>query len=69
MGDASDRRRHRAPLFGRRIPRPKNKAYVAAFKKANNFRPNFMSVGGYDGMHLIYEALEEDQRQDRRRQR
>ena len=28
-----------------------------AFKKANNFRPNFMSVGGYDGMHLIYEAL------------
>jgi branched-chain amino acid transport system substrate-binding protein len=36
---------------------PKNKAYVEAFKKANNFRPNFMSVGGYDGMHLIYEAL------------
>jgi branched-chain amino acid transport system substrate-binding protein len=35
----------------------KNKAYVAAFKKANNFRPNFMSVGGYDGMNLIYEAL------------
>jgi branched-chain amino acid transport system substrate-binding protein len=35
----------------------KNKDYVAAFEKANNFRPNFMSVGGYDGMHLIYEAL------------
>ncbi|WP_414710098.1 ABC transporter substrate-binding protein [Pseudorhodoplanes sp.] len=35
----------------------KNKAYVDAFQKANNFRPNFMSVGGYDGMHLIYEAL------------
>jgi branched-chain amino acid transport system substrate-binding protein len=34
-----------------------NKAYVAAFEKANDFRPNFMSVGGYDGMHLIYEAL------------
>ena len=34
-----------------------NKAYVAAFEKANHFRPNFMSVGGYDGMHLIYEAL------------
>lgn len=34
-----------------------NKAYVAAFEKANKFRPNFMSVGGYDGMHLIYEAL------------
>ncbi|MCF8475779.1 MAG: ABC transporter substrate-binding protein [Pseudolabrys sp.] len=36
----------------------KNKAYVAAFEKANNFRPGFMSVGGYDGMHLIYAALE-----------
>jgi branched-chain amino acid transport system substrate-binding protein len=35
----------------------KNKAYVEAFKKAAGFRPNFMSVGGYDGMHLIYEAL------------
>jgi branched-chain amino acid transport system substrate-binding protein len=34
-----------------------NKKYVADFKKANNFRPNFVSVGGYDGMHLIYEAL------------
>ena len=38
-------------------PSAKNRAYVEAFKKANNFRPNFMSVGGYDGMHLIYEAL------------
>ena len=36
---------------------PMNKAYVAAFEKTNNFRPAFMSVGGYDGMHLIYEAL------------
>src|SRR4029453_16534150 len=36
-----------------------NKAYVEAFKKANGgLRPNFMSVGGYDGMHMIYEALE-----------
>jgi branched-chain amino acid transport system substrate-binding protein len=35
-----------------------NKAYVEAFKKANGgLRPNFMSVGGYDGMNLIYEAL------------
>jgi len=36
---------------------PLNKAYVAAFEKANGFRPDFVSVGGYDGMHLIYEAL------------
>jgi branched-chain amino acid transport system substrate-binding protein len=35
-----------------------NKAFVAAFKKANNgMRPNFMAVSGYDGMHLMYEAL------------
>jgi branched-chain amino acid transport system substrate-binding protein len=39
-------------------PSPKNKAYVEAFTKANpGMRPNFMSVGGYDGMHVIYEAL------------
>ena len=39
-------------------PSPENKAYVAAFMDANaGMRPNFMSVGGYDGMHLIYEAL------------
>jgi branched-chain amino acid transport system substrate-binding protein len=35
-----------------------NKEYVAAIRKANNgMRADFMSVGGYDGMHLIYEAL------------
>jgi branched-chain amino acid transport system substrate-binding protein len=35
-----------------------NKAFVDAFKKANGgMRPNFMAVGGWDGMHLIYEAL------------
>jgi branched-chain amino acid transport system substrate-binding protein len=34
-----------------------NKDYVAAFEKASNMRPNFISLGGYDGMHLIYEAL------------
>jgi branched-chain amino acid transport system substrate-binding protein len=37
---------------------PENKAFVAAFQAANaGLRPNFMAVGGYDGMHLIYEAL------------
>ena len=34
-----------------------NKTYVAAIEQANNFRPDFVSLGGYDGMHLIYEAL------------
>lgn len=37
---------------------PVNKAFVAGFKAANaGMRPNFMAVGGYDGMHVIYEAL------------
>jgi branched-chain amino acid transport system substrate-binding protein len=37
---------------------PENKVFVQAFKAANNgMRPNFMAVGGYDGMHLIYEGL------------
>jgi branched-chain amino acid transport system substrate-binding protein len=36
---------------------PANKAFVEAYTKATGNRPNFMAVGGYDGMHLIYEAL------------
>ena len=39
-------------------PSAANKAYVDAFKKQNGIRPNFMSVGGYDGMRIIYRALE-----------
>ena len=35
---------------------PENKAYVAEMAKLG-LRANFHSVGGYDGMHLIYEAL------------
>ena len=39
-------------------PSALNKKFVEAFKKANNgLRPNFMAVGGYDGMRVIYEAL------------
>jgi branched-chain amino acid transport system substrate-binding protein len=38
---------------------PENKAFVAAFEKANGgMRPNFMAVGAYDGMALVYHALE-----------
>jgi branched-chain amino acid transport system substrate-binding protein len=34
-----------------------NKKFVEAFGKANNgLRPNFMAVGAYDGMRVIYEA-------------
>lgn len=37
---------------------PANKKFVAEFRKANdNQRPNFFAVGGWDGMHAIYEAV------------
>jgi branched-chain amino acid transport system substrate-binding protein len=36
---------------------PLNKAYVKDFEAHYGKRPNFISLGGYDGMHLIYEAL------------
>jgi branched-chain amino acid transport system substrate-binding protein len=34
-----------------------NKEFVAAFNGAFKRNPDFFAVGGYDGMHLIYEAL------------
>lgn len=35
-----------------------NKKFVAEFEKANRgMRPNFVAVGAYDGMRVIYEAL------------
>ncbi len=39
-------------------PSAVNIKFVDAFEKANKgMRPNFMAVGGYDGMHVIYQAL------------
>ncbi len=37
---------------------PMNKAFVAAYNKAFGRNPDIYSIGGYDGMHLIYAALE-----------
>jgi branched-chain amino acid transport system substrate-binding protein len=35
-----------------------NRAFTEAFRAgAPGMRPNFMAVGGYDGMHAIYTAL------------
>jgi branched-chain amino acid transport system substrate-binding protein len=34
-----------------------NDEFVKAFKAAFKRTPDFFAVGGYDGMHLIYEAL------------
>jgi branched-chain amino acid transport system substrate-binding protein len=43
-------------------PSAANKKFVEAFEKANKgLRPNFMAVGGYDGMRVIYEALKKTQ--------
>src|SRR5699024_10662754 len=38
---------------------PENKAYTQAYEHAYaGERPNFMSVAGYDGLHLIHKVLE-----------
>ena len=46
-----------AHMYSAAHPSAMNKDFVAAYKKAFNQRPGFMAVGGYDGIHLIYEAL------------
>jgi branched-chain amino acid transport system substrate-binding protein len=39
-------------------PSAKNKAFVKGFNEISNGRnPDIFSIGGYDGMHLIYETL------------
>jgi branched-chain amino acid transport system substrate-binding protein len=47
-----------AHLYSAAHPSAMNKEFVAAYKKAFNNRPGFMAVSGYDGIHLIYAALE-----------
>src|SRR5271154_3579081 len=46
-----------AGLYSAAHPSQLNKDYVAAYQKATGHRANFISVGGYDGMALIYQAL------------
>jgi branched-chain amino acid transport system substrate-binding protein len=46
-----------AHIYSAAHPSAMNKEFVAAYKKAFSARPGFMAVNGYDGMHLIYEAL------------
>jgi branched-chain amino acid transport system substrate-binding protein len=36
---------------------PKNVSFVKEFNALNHRNPDFFALGGYDGMHLIYEAL------------
>jgi len=48
-----------AGFYSAAHPSAMNKQYVADYAKATGGkRANFISVGGYDGMHLIYAALE-----------
>ena len=52
----------------------KNKKFVAAYNADFKRNPDMFSVGGYDGMHVIYEALKktngntDGDKPDRRRQ-
>src|SRR6266513_2635430 len=46
-----------AHLYSAAHPSAMNKDFVAAYKKTFSSRPGFMAVSGYDGIHLIYEAL------------
>src|ERR1700691_2851468 len=46
-----------AHFYSAAHPSPLNKAFAEAYQKENNTRANFMAVSGYDGMHVIYEAL------------
>jgi branched-chain amino acid transport system substrate-binding protein len=38
-------------------PSPANKKFVEAYNAEFKRNPDFFSIGGYDGMHMIYEAL------------
>src|SRR5277367_1910563 len=46
-----------AGIYSAAHPSQLNKEYAAAYQKASGHRANFISVGGYDGINLIYEAL------------
>lgn len=46
-----------AHFYSAAHPSRMNKAFVDAYRKQTGSRANFMAVSGYDGMHLIYEAL------------
>jgi branched-chain amino acid transport system substrate-binding protein len=46
-----------AHFYSAAHPSATNATFVAEYQKQNKSRANFMAVSGYDGMHLIYEAL------------
>jgi branched-chain amino acid transport system substrate-binding protein len=46
-----------AHMYSAAHPSQANRDFVTAYRKAFSSRPGFVAVGGYDGIHLIYEAL------------
>ena len=46
-----------AHFYSAAHPSAVNAAFVDAYRRQTGNRANFMAVSGYDGMHLIYEAL------------
>ena len=46
-----------AHFYSAAHPSAMNEAFVDAYRRQTGKRANFMAVSGYDGMHLIYEAL------------
>jgi len=40
-----------------KLDNPRNREFVKEFNAMHGRNPDFFSVGGYDGMHVIYEAL------------
>src|SRR6202789_1808082 len=46
-----------AHFYSAAHPSALNRAFADTYFKENNTRANFMAVSGYDGMHVIYEAL------------
>jgi len=40
-----------------KLDNPKNREFVREFNAMHGRNPDFFSIGGYDGMHVIYEAL------------
>src|SRR3981189_1160258 len=40
-----------------KLDNPRNREFVEEFNAMHGRNPDFFSIGGYDGMHVIYEAL------------
>jgi branched-chain amino acid transport system substrate-binding protein len=46
-----------AHFYSAAHPSALNKSFAEEYQKENHVRANFMAASGYDGMHVIYEAL------------